>query len=322
MQPLKLLVISNPNAQHLSVLQELPGSTTITVGLAPEAFEKAASEADVLLNGMAIKDTLQAIWPQCKKVRWVHSLSAGVENVLFPALIESPVPLTNARGVFKRSLAEFVLTSILYFAKDIPRMNRNKAAGKWEPFTVEEAYGATVGIIGYGEIGRAAAEKCHAMGMRVVATRRRGHLSNNDPMLDKTFPIEQRAEMIAECDYIVVATPHTPETVGLVGEAEIAAMKPTAVIINVGRGPVISEEPLIKALQAGKIKGAGLDVFTIEPLPPGSPLWKLENVLISPHCADNTRTWLEDAMRLFVTNFKRFQNGEPLLNVVDKRAGY
>ena len=248
--------------------------------------------------------------------------SAGVENVLFPALIESEIPLTNARGVFKRSLAEFVVTSVLYFAKDIGRMNRNKREEKWEPFTVDEIEGATVGIVGYGEIGKAAAEKCHALGMRVIATRRRGHLSEKDPILDKAYPVEQRAELMAEADYVVVATPNTPETLNLIGEAEIAAMKPTGVIINVGRGPVISEEALIRALQEGRIKGAGLDVFTVEPLPAGNPLWKLENVLISPHTADNTRTWLEDAMRLFVANFKRFQDGQPLLNVVDKRAGY
>ena len=265
---------------------------------------------------------MQAIWPLCRKVRWVHSLSAGVENVLFPELIESDVPLTNARGVFKRSLAEFVVTSILYFAKDIARMNRNKKAEHWEPFMVEEIFGATVGIVGYGEIGRAAAEKCHALGMRVVATRRRGHLSENDPILDKAYPVDRLKEMMAECDYVLAAAPLTPETVGLIGEAEIAAMKPNAVVMNVGRGPVISEPALVKALQDGRIKGAALDVFPVEPLPAGHPLWHLENVLISPHTADNTRTWLDDAMQLFVTNFYRFQNGEPLLNVVDKRAGY
>jgi phosphoglycerate dehydrogenase-like enzyme len=322
MRPLNLLVISNPNARHLSVLEKLPDSTNITVGRYPDAFESAASEADIILNGMGVGDTLKQIWGSARNVKWLHSLSAGVESTLFPELIESPVPMTNARGVFKRSLGEFVVSAVLFFAKDLRRMVRNQEAGVWEQFDVEEVHGRTMGIVGYGEIGRAAAERAHALGMKIVALRRRPELSAADPIVDKFYSIEDRAEMMAVSDYVVAAAPLTEDTRGLIGEKELAAMKSTAVIINVGRGPVISEPALIHVLQEKRIKGAGLDVFETEPLPTGHPFWKMDNVLLSPHCADHTSTWMEEAMELFVANFEHFVKGEPLQNIVDKRAGY
>ncbi len=161
------------------------------------------------------------------------------------------------------------------------------------------------------------------MGMQVLAVKRHAPpLHNADPLTDRIYSPEQRVEMISRCDYIVVAAPLTAETRGMVGEAEFAAMKPTAVVINVGRGPVIEEDAMLKALSEGRIKGAGLDVFTHEPLPAGHPFYQMENVLLSPHCADHTADWLDQAMRFFVENFDRFRKGEPLRNVVDKKLGY
>jgi phosphoglycerate dehydrogenase-like enzyme len=133
---------------------------------------------------------------------------------------------------------------------------------------------------------------------------------------------ERRIEMISRCDYVVLAAPLTSETVGMIGEPELAAMKSTAVVINIGRGPLIDENALINALRAGRIKGAALDVFDKEPLPPGHPFYKLENVLLSPHCADHTPTWHNEAMELFIAQYERFQNNEALLNVVNKKLGY
>jgi phosphoglycerate dehydrogenase-like enzyme len=322
MRPLKLLVISKPNAKHLSLLEKLSDTTTITVGNSLEAFNDAAPEADVILNGMNAGETLALIFPLAKKVQWVHSLSAGVENALNPDLIASPVPVTNGRGVFRESLGEFAIASILFFAKDLRRMVRNQEREHWEQFDVEMITGRTLGIIGYGEIGRAAAARAHALGMRVIALRRRPELSSADPIVDKFYGIDQRSELMSDSDYVLAAAPITPETRGLIGEREIGAMKSTAVIINLGRGPVIAEEALIRALRDRRIKGAALDVFDNEPLPAGHPFWSMDNVLLSPHCADHTSDWLEQAMQLFVTNFERFEKGEPLLNVVDKRAGY
>ncbi len=231
--------------------------------------------------------------------------------------------MTNGSGVFSPSLGEFALAAILYFAKDLRRMIQNQNAGVWEPFDVLPISGGTVGIVGYGDIGRAVAARVRPMGMNVLAMKRHVSAGNkSDPLVDQIYGPDQRIEMLLRCDYIVVAAPLNEETRGLIGEAEFAAMRPGAVIINVGRGPVIDERALIKALSEHRIKGAALDVFDEEPLPKGHPFYKLENVLLCPHCADHTPDWLDNAMRFFIAQFERFRRNEPLLNVVDKNLGY
>jgi len=318
-----LLVLADPADPQLAMLAELPEQTEMAVGNSPEAFERAAPGASVIFNWSGSRELLRQVFAMAPKVRWVHSRAAGLDNLLYPELVESPVPLTNGTGVFSQSLGEFALGAILYFAKDFRRMIRNQMAGRWEQFDITEISGQTVGIVGYGDIGRAVATRVRAMGMRVLAVKRHGPpLYNVDPLVDQVYSPEHRIEMISRCDYIVAAAPLTPETRGMIGEAEFAAMKPSAVAINVGRGPVIDEDAMLKALTAGRIKGAGLDVFTHEPLPEGHPFYRLENVLLSPHCADHTADWLEQAMRFFLENFERFRKGEPLRNVVNKKLGY
>ena len=285
-----------------------------------EAFERLAGDADVILSWSLSGKVLREVFHMAPHVKWVHSRSAGLDSVLFPELIASHVPLTNGRGVFSQSLGEFALGAILYFAKDFRRMVRNQEAGRWEQFDVEEISRQTVGIVGYGDIGRACASRARAMGMKVLAVKR--HSAEPDDVASEIFPPERRLEMIARCDYVVVAAPLTPETRGMVGEPEFAAMKSSAVVINVGRGPVIDEDAMVRALTERRIKGAGLDVFTHEPLPEGHPLYKLDNVLLSPHCADHTSDWTEQAMRFFLAQFERYRKGKPLLNVVRKELGY
>jgi phosphoglycerate dehydrogenase-like enzyme len=318
-----VLVLADPTEPQLAMLSELPEKTGIAVGNSLEAFERAAPDADVIFNWSGSRALLRDVFLIAPKVRWVHSRAAGLDNLLFPELVESSVPLTNGTGVFSLSLGEFALAAILYFAKNFRRMIRNQMAGRWEQFDVAEISGQTVGIVGYGDIGRAVASRVRAMGMHVFAVKRHAPLPNAvDPLVEQVYLPEQRIEMISRCDYIVMATPLTPETRGMIGDAEFAAMKPSAVVINVGRGPVIDEDAMLKALTGGHIKGAGLDVFTHEPLPAGHPFYGMENVLLSPHCADHTADWLDQAMRFFLENFERFRKGEPLKNVVDKRLGY
>jgi phosphoglycerate dehydrogenase-like enzyme len=202
-------------------------------------------------------------------------------------------------------------------------MIRNQMAGLWEAFDVMPVAGQTVGIVGYGDIGRAVAARVRAIGMHVLAVKR--HVSAKDkpdPLVDQIYRSDGRIEMLSRCDYVVVAAPLNAETRGLIGEAQFAAMKKTAVVINVGRGPVIHENAMIKALSEHRIKGAALDVFDEEPLPEGHPFYELENILLSPHCADHTPDWLNDTMRFFLAQFEKFHRGEPLLNVVDKQLGY
>ncbi len=319
-----VLVLSADLADpDLKLLAQLPPETNIAVGNSVEAFERLAEEATVILSWSKSGQLLRDVFAMCPKVRWVHSRSAGLDTVLFPALAESAVPLTNGRGVFSQSLGEFALGAILYFAKDFRRMVRNQEAGRWEPFDIVEVAGQTVGILGYGDIGRAVATRVRAMGMRVLAVKRHGpSLYNADPLVQQVFPPSGRMEMLAQSDYVVAAAPLTEETRGMLGEAEFQAMKPTAVVINLGRGPVIDEGAIVRALTEKRIKGAALDVFDTEPLPDGHPFYGLDNLLLSPHCADHTADWTEQAMRFFLAQFERFSTGKPLENVVDKKQGY
>jgi phosphoglycerate dehydrogenase-like enzyme len=321
MDPITLLVISNPAAHHLKPLEQLPEPVNMHVGDDPEFLKAQAPHADVILNGMPEGDLLRIAFPLAKRVRWVHVTSAGIEKLLFPELIESPIPVTNGRGVFKNALAQFALGAILFFAKDLRRLVRNQEAGRWEQFDVVETRGQVLGIVGYGEIGRATAELARAFGMRVVAFRRRAE-QTADSLVERIYGPGQLREMLAVSDYVLISTPLTLETRGLIGEAELNAMKRSAVIINVGRGPVIVEAALVQALEQNRIKGAALDVFDVEPLPAGHPFYRLPNVLLSPHSADHTPGWAESAVLRFVENFARFRDGQPLESIVDKKAGY
>lgn len=317
-----VLVLSEPTDPKLAMLEALPPETTVAVGNRAEAFERSAPEATVIFNWGGTRPLLEQVFRMAPRVRWVHSRSAGLEDMLFPALVESNVTLTNARGVFSHSLGEFVIGAALFFAKDFRRMVRSQMAGAWDQFDISMLSGRTMGIVGYGDIGRATATRAKALGMRVLALRRHPEQSAGDPSVEEVLPIRRRQELLARSDYVVITAPLTAETRGLIGAPELAAMKPTAVLINVGRGPVVDESALIQALETGRIRGAALDVFDQEPLPAGHPFYRLENVLLSPHCADHTPDWIDQAMRFFLENYTRFHKGEPLRNVVNKKLGY
>lgn len=316
-----ILVLAEPTLPQLAMLEPLGAEAKVIAGDSANRFEHVAADADVIFNWSASVELFREVFRMCPRLRWAHSRSAGLEKVLFPELIESPVTLTNGTGVFSPSLGEFALAAILYFAKDFRRMIRNQMAGVWEPFDVLPVEGHTVGILGYGDIGRAVASRVRALGMRVLALKRHAP-STPDPLVEQIYTPDGLTEMLSRSDYVVVAAPQTRETYRLVGARALAAMKPTAVVINVGRGPLIDEHALIGALSTGRLKGAALDVFDEEPLSPGHPFYKLENVLLSPHCADHTPDWLDNAMQFFIAQFGRFRRGEPLLNIVEKSLGY
>lgn len=315
--PLVLVLTNDLDDPRFALLKDLPH----VIGDKPETFAEAAAEAAVIFSWGASRKLVSAVFHMSPSVRWVHTRSAGIDSLLFPELVASHVPLTNGSGVFSQTLGEFVLGAILYFAKDFKRMIRNQEAGKWEQFVVEEIAGQTVGIVGYGDIGRAVATRAHAMGMRVLALKRHPP-ATHDTLVDEYFKPKELAAMLGRCDYVVVSAPLTRETHHMISDAQFEAMKPSAVIINVGRGPVIDQEALLRALAGKKIKGAGLDVFEQEPIPDGDPIYKFENVLVSPHCADQTKDWMDHAMRFFIRQYKHFCHGEPLRNVVKKELGY
>ena len=237
-------------------------------------------------------------------------------------LSKSSVTLTNAKGMFSSTLAEYCMLACSYFAKDLPRLMRQKSDANWEQYPVLELRGSTLGIVGYGDIGRASAKLAKAYGMRVLGLKRKV-TSVDDPYCDRMYGIEGLKDLISNSDYILISTPLTSQTRGMISAEVLSHCKPSAVVINVGRGPIIDEEALIEALNNGTIKGAGLDVMVVEPLPKDSPLWKLNNVLLSPHNMDMTLTFMKESTEFFINeNLPRFIRGKQLLNPVDKLAGY
>ena len=305
-----VLALADPTDPLLAMLEGLPDHVRIAAGNRIEAFAEAAPEADVILNWTGSRELLRQVWAMAPRVRWIHSRSAGLDELLFPELSVSKVVLTNARGVFSEILGEFVIAAVLFFAKDLRRMVRSQQAGVWDQFDITEIAGQTMGIIGLGDIGTAVARRAEAMGMHVVGLRRA-----DGP--------ERKFELLAQSDYVVLSAPLTPETRGIISDAELRAMKPSAVLINVGRGPLVDEAALVVALRERRIGGAALDVFNEEPLPDGHPFYTLDNLLLSPHAADHTPDWKQRAMQLFLDNFERYRKGEPLRNVVtDKQRGY
>jgi len=313
----KVLVIAKNKVPQFAMLANVSHVLSCDVAAA------AAAEQDItaILLWSGTRDAVREAFLRDKNVRWIHSRFAGLDSWIFPELVNSEVVLTNAKGVYSDPLGEFALAAILYFAKDIPRLRRNQAAQAWTRFEMERIAGQTIGIVGYGDIGHAVAERAHAMGMRIFAMKRHAP-EQPDPLIERYYTPAGLHQMLAVCDYVVIAAPLTPETRHMIGDAEFAVMKPSAVLINVGRGPLVHTDALVCALHSGRIKGAGLDVVDPEPLPAGHPLYAMENVLLSPHCADVVAGWKEDAMRFFLDQYERFRKNEPLLNVVNKRLGY
>jgi phosphoglycerate dehydrogenase-like enzyme len=321
-----LLVIAPPGHHALRRLAQLDAVAEISVSDDEQELERLAAAAEVILFCSLSRKPVSfpTLWRHAASVRWVHSLWTGVEKVLFPELVASAVPVTNARGIFKRALAEFAVLGILFHYKKVRRLIDSQRDHKWDGFHVKLADRRVMGVLGYGEIGRECARLAAGLGLKIHAVRRAPEKSANDPLLERAYRPEALHEMLARIDVLICAAPLTRETRHLLSDAQFEVMKPTAIVINVGRGPVIDEAALIRALQQRRIAGAALDVYEEEPLPPSSPLWDMENVLMSPHCTDQTDDpdFMDLAMQFFVENFMRYRNGEALQNVVDKEAGY
>jgi phosphoglycerate dehydrogenase-like enzyme len=322
MSSLTLLVIADPAALFLKPLSRLQQDIQIVVSDDPEKLKSLAADADAILFADFDGDLLANVLPLANRVRWIHCLWTGVEMILKPKIVAHPAPLTNGRGAFRWPLADWVIAAMLFFAFDLGRVIRQQEQGMWKPFISTSLRGRVLGIVGFGSIGAAAAARARVFGMKIAALRRRPELFESDSPPDQTYGPGQLKELMAASDYILLVTPLTAETRGMIGEAEIAAMKPSAVIINIGRGPVIVEAALVRALEAGRIRGAALDVFNTEPLPSEHPFWRMPSVLLSPHTADRVEGFLDPAFESFVENLDRFRKGEPLANVVDKHAGY
>ncbi|WP_254716725.1 D-2-hydroxyacid dehydrogenase [Actinomadura sp. WMMB 499] len=283
----------------------------------------AVSEADVVFMWDFLSGALPAAWPEGDGVRtprWVHIASAGVDKVMFRGLTEGDTVLTNSRGVFDEPIAEYVLGLVLSFAKDLHGTVRLQGERRWRHRETERITGKHALVVGTGPIGRAIARRLSAAGLRVSGAGRTARTGDAD--FGTVHATGDLAAALAAADYVVLAAPLTPQTRGMIDAAALARMRPSARLINVGRGSLVVQDDLVAALRDGRIAGAALDVFEEEPLPAKSPLWELPNVIVSPHMSGDTVGWRDELVELFVENFVRWTTGRPLRNIVDKRLGY
>ncbi|TDD32142.1 D-2-hydroxyacid dehydrogenase [Actinomadura sp. KC06] len=290
----------------------------------PELAE-ALPGADVFFMWDFLSDAVAGAWPSGGGPSgggpgWVHIASAGVERLMFPGLIEGDAVITNSRGIFDEPIAEYVLGLVLAFAKDLHTTVRLQGERRWRHRETEGITGARALVVGTGPIGRAIGRRLSAAGLAVSGVGRTAR--DADPDLGRVHPMERLDEALAAADYVVLAAPLTPQTRGMIDAAALDRMRPSARLVNVGRGALVAEADLVKALRDKRIAGAALDVFEDEPLPPSSPLWAMPNVIVSPHMSGDVAGWRDELVRLFADNLGRYVAGRPLRNVVDKRLGY
>ncbi len=263
---------------------------------------------------------LRDAWPHARSLAWVHVAAAGVDTLMFDELAASDVVVTNARGVFDRPIAEYVLGAVLAFAKDVHNSHDLQRERTWQHRETRTVAGASALVVGTGAIGRETARQLRAVGMRVRGAGRRAR--DDDPDFGTVVPSGELSEHVGWADHVVLVTPLTDATRGLVDARVLAAMRPGSHLVNVGRGPCVVEADLVEALRAGRPAGATLDVFDTEPLPPEHPLWTAPGVVVSAHMSGDVVGWRQALADQFAANAHRWLDGEPLHNVVDKRAGF
>ena len=260
------------------------------------------------------------------KLKWIHFGSAGIESSLFPALIKSKTIITNSSGIHSDSVSEFVVGTMLYFTKQFQECNKFYINREWLQWDIarkmQNLKDKTVGIIGYGSIGKAIGIRAKAFGMKIIATRRLQKKIENKKTVDHLIPLSELEFLLKESDFIVVSCPLTPLTKGMIGKKELSKMKKTSYLINIARGPIINENDLIEILKNKKISGAALDVFDKEPLSNQSQFFELDNVLLSPHISGNFPNYNKMVINLFNNNFDRFILGKALKNRVCKKRLY
>ncbi|MET8492566.1 D-2-hydroxyacid dehydrogenase [Streptomyces cellulosae] len=271
--------------------------------------------ADVLLVWDFTSHAVRRAWPgEGPRPRWVHTASAGVDHLLCPELAASDTVVTNARGVFDGPIAEYVAGLVLAFAKDLPRTLRLQRERTWLHRETRRVAGTRACVVGSGPIGRAVAGTLEALGVRTALVGRAARAGVHGP--------EDLDRLLAHADWVVAAAPLTEETRGMFDARRFGLMQPSAHFVNVGRGELVVEEALVRAVRDRWISGAALDVFTAEPLAAGSPLWELEGVVLSPHMSGDTVGWRDELAAQFVELYELWEAGRPLVNVVDKRRGY
>ena len=287
-----------------------------------DADESAFGDAEVLLLGSVPASVLDHVVTRSSRLRWIHSAAAGVDRVTTPVVRERGLVVTNARGVFSRPIAEYVVMMSLAIARRLPQLLELQRERTWQPLRGRELSELTIGIVGYGSIGVELSRLLSPFGCRILATRRHPERGAGDAPNVELHGLERLEEVLSASDIVVVAAPLTDETAGLIGAEQLAQMREDAWLINIARGRLIDELALRRALQSGWIGGAVLDVFAEEPLAPDSPLYETPNLVITPHTSWASDRVAERTVDLFVENLRAFRAGEPMRNVVDLEAGY
>ncbi len=287
-----------------------------------DANESAFDEAEVLLLGSVPASVLDHVVTRSSRLRWIHSAAAGVDRVTTPVVRERGLMVTNARGVFSRPIAEYVVMMSLAISRRLPQLLELQRERTWQPLRGRELSELTIGIVGYGSIGVELSRLLAPFGCRILATRRHPERGAGDGPNVELHGLDRLDEVLRASDIVVVAAPLTDETAGLIGAEQLAQMREDAWLINIARGRLIDEIALRRALHSGWIGGAVLDVFSEEPLAPDSPLYSTPNLLITPHTSWASDRVAERTVDLFVENLRAFRAGDPMRNVVDLEAGY
>ncbi|PCC97926.1 D-2-hydroxyacid dehydrogenase [Halopseudomonas pelagia] len=311
----RVLVLVAPGESELAGLGGLPGEVEVQTVSAEADLREALPHADVLVVTDFRTGLLERCWPAEPKVKWVHATSAGVDALLFPALAESDIPITNAKGIFDRGIAEYVLGAVLLFAKDTMGNLALQREHRWQHRDTEMIDQRRALIVGAGSIGGEVARLLKAVGMQVTGIARR---AREDVNFDVVLGNDCLFDCLSVADYVVITAPLTEDTQGLFDDRAFAAMKSGARLINVGRGPIVQTEALLASLQSGHLAGAALDVFEQEPVPEDHPLWEQPNVMMSAHMAGDFIGWQTALGEQFVANFRGWQQGQALFNQVKK----
>ena len=285
-----------------------------------DGLRGALGGADVLFYFKGSKAPLQQAWEHATRLRWIQTASDGLDGLLFPELVAAGPVVTNARGVFDDSIAEWAIGAMLAMVTGLDGSIVAQTERRWDDERgTQRLAGLRLVVLGPGPIGRATARRARDLGMAVAAV---GRAPRPDDLFDRVGGPEDLHAMLGEADVVFDALPLTPDTQHYVDAAALAAMKPSARFLNVGRGATVDEAALVDALRAGRLAGAALDVFEVEPLPSDSPLWAIPNVIVSPHICGDFDGWEEETVRIFVDNLGRFVRGEPLRNLVDTSLGF
>ena len=306
-------------------IESVPGARVIQInreGVAHGDAEAAMGQAEVLLRGGIAASALDHVLERAPNLRWIHSISAGVDAVVTPLSRHRGLLVTNARGVFSRPIAEYVVMMCLAIARRFPQLLDLQRERTWQPLRGTELGGMTVGIVGYGSIGAEVARLLAPFETRIIATRRHPERGSGGLPNVEVWGADRLDELLRAADIVVIATPLTDDTREMIAAAQLQEMPDHAWLINIARGRLIDEVALRRALAAGWIGGAVLDVFDEEPLPAESPLYDTPNLVITPHTSWSSDRVLERSVELFVANLNRYVSGEQLENLVDLEAGY